>query len=453
MTTEIDGNTYKIRLMTGGSSQGNANDGSSEWNDLIWGLGTELFDDWDTDKKDSNEADDFFGTGSGDDGRASWTQEQGSCFNSRLFRGYYGVSSFVRHFHSHFTNSIFGWRPVLELVGEAPLSDNADLGSLEVTDGTLTPDFDPNHTEYTVVADEGATVTIERTFAHEGATCIEEGDVHFGLLDIIIWPEDLPYTHTDVIMAEDGETTKTYTVRVEGGGVPEGNLENSPIDLGNSNQYLGIVSDLMTIGELEEATGIDDNTAYGGQRMSHVENSDDQIPFLKFEKNDGTILFVAQKTVRNYIAWDAINGGTNEQNTSSDPTNGNVNSAVYGAMRTEIDGNTYKIRLLTGADGNPADGETQSSASDHSNGIAGPHEWNDLIVKLHDGNTYDDDFFELGNWGNGHASWTQEEHGSISFDRVIRGGGGVSNFTINRYSYDTYSFIGWRPALELVSND
>ena len=126
-----------------------------------------------------------------------------------------------------------------------------------------------------------------------------------------------------------------YNLSVEIGGV-EGGLED-PINLGNGNQYLGIVDDLMTIGELEEATGINDDTTDGGQRMSHISDDNYQIPFLKFE-HDGKTLFVAQKPVKSYISWDAINGGSSDQDSNS------TSSAVYGAM----DCQHFLIQLLFG---------------------------------------------------------------------------------------------------------
>jgi uncharacterized repeat protein (TIGR02543 family) len=152
--------------------------------------------------------------------------------------------------------------------------------------------------------------------------------------------------------------------------------------------------------------------------------------YLKFENTDGTVLFVAKTPVKHTISWDAINGGNATQNA------GNVNSGVYGAMQKTINGETYKIRLLTGGNANPA-----SSAG---------REWNHLLVALntHNSSVYNDAYFGTGS-GNGRASWTQEQSSSSSSDRVLRGLGGVSVFGHNS-SGSSSSSLGWRPALELV---
>jgi hypothetical protein len=153
--------------------------------------------------------------------------------------------------------------------------------------------------------------------------------------------------------------------------------------------------------------------------------------YLKFENTDGTVLFVAKTPVKHSISWDAINGG----NSTQDPSN--VNSGVYGAMQRIINGETYKIRLLTGGNDNPA-----SSAGG---------EWDHLLVALvNAGIGYTDatliTYYED---GDGSASWTQEQFGPHSSRRVHRGDIGVSNFDYNNSS-DMGSDSGWRPALELV---
>jgi hypothetical protein len=142
-------------------------------------------------------------------------------------------------------------------------------------------------------------------------------------------------------------------------------------------------------------------------------------------------LFIAQKPVKHSISWDSINGGSGHQDST------NVNSGVYGAMQRTINGETYKIRLLTGGNANPASG-------------AGG-EWNHLIVSLntYDSSIYNDVYFGTG-FGNGRASWAQEEYGSNFFNCVYRGSSGVSAFSLIN-SYTSYFYFGWRPALELVT--
>jgi hypothetical protein len=153
--------------------------------------------------------------------------------------------------------------------------------------------------------------------------------------------------------------------------------------------------------------------------------------YLKFENTNGTILFVAKTPVKHSISWDSINGGSNSQ----DPTR--TDSGVYGAMKRTINGDTYKIRLLTGGNANPA-----SSAGG---------EWNHLLVELvNAGVGYTDaTFITHYSHSNGEFCWTQEQHSSGSSYRVGRGGSGVSDFAYD-YSGHEYDYDGWRPALELV---
>jgi hypothetical protein len=153
-------------------------------------------------------------------------------------------------------------------------------------------------------------------------------------------------------------------------------------------------------------------------------SQDSDAGWLKFSGN-GKTLYVAMKTFRHSISWDHINAV----------------SAVYGNRTVVINGNLYKIRLLTGGDADPA-----SSAGG---------EWNSLIYGVHMstnpqwGPGYSDSDLNVGT-GNGRGSWTQEL-GSTSSYRVVRGVNGVSDFNRNTYSRGgTSSNLGWRPVLELV---
>jgi hypothetical protein len=145
--------------------------------------------------------------------------------------------------------------------------------------------------------------------------------------------------------------------------------------------------------------------------------------WLKFSSNEKT-LYVAMKTFRHSISWDHINAV----------------SAVYGNRTVVINGNLYKIRLLTGGNADPA-----SSAGG---------EWNSLIYGVHMstnpqwGPGYSNADLNVGT-GNGLRSWTQERHSSNSSSRVDRGFSGVSNFN-DLHSSNTSSYNGWRPVLELV---
>ena len=151
-------------------------------------------------------------------------------------------------------------------------------------------------------------------------------------------------------------------------------------------------------------------------------------PWLKFNHH-GKTLFVAKKPYRHSVSWDHIAA---------------VN-AVYGgetdAQFTSDFNDTFRVRLLTGGDADPA-----SSAGG---------EWNDLIYRVHVDDptgtnwaSYTDTDIVVGT-GNGRASWTQETAASNSGYRVSRGASSLTYFSAYTSS-TTYSGIGWRPCLELV---
>ena len=86
------------------------------------------------------------------------------------------------------------------------LADDATLYSLTVNHGTLTPVFDPNTINYTVlVGNSIENITINATANHPNATVAGTGQKP---LTIGTNPFDI------VVTAEDGTTTKTYTVTV-----------------------------------------------------------------------------------------------------------------------------------------------------------------------------------------------------------------------------------------------
>lgn len=174
--------------------------------------------------------------------------------------------------------------------------------------------------------------------------------------------------------------------------------------------------------------------------------------WLKFAWQ-GKILFVAKKAFKNFISWDDINSA----------------NAVYGGKTVEIDGLSYKIRLLKGANKDPAEG--------YQGAICHGSEWNRLMLPIHQEainknwaypdnvesdipvwahslgtgaqNRYtDEDLLTKSNYGIGSYSWCQEVAES-AFDRVFRGYNGVS-YSGRHTSYTGLTDGGWRPCLELV---
>jgi hypothetical protein len=165
--------------------------------------------------------------------------------------------------------------------------------------------------------------------------------------------------------------------------------------------------------------------------------------WLKFAWQ-GNIQFVAKKTFRHSISWDAINAA----------------NCVYGNKTVSIGGLTYKVRLMKGVNEDPSTGFNKTY--NHYS------EWNKLILPIHinapSSWTYpdnvnsptedwgidftDSDLMTHYDYGKGTFSWCQETS-SLSY-RIARGNNGVS-YSVLYYSTYAGDGIGWRPVLELVS--
>lgn len=145
---------------------------------------------------------------------------------------------------------------------------------------------------------------------------------------------------------------------------------------------------------------------------------------------------------------------------------------VTQSKTLKIGDKTYKIYLPKGAGNNPTD-----SYADADKGMAGPNNmWNQLILPLHE-------HARLGNWnypayavnevgekiisdwgigltdenlrthytyGPGNYTWCQETIDTLTWRRVYRGYYGASSLSSYGSSWNTYSYICWRPVLEAL---
>ena len=155
-----------------------------------------------------------------------------------------------------------------------------------------------------------------------------------------------------------------------------------------------------------------------------AQNSD--AGWLKWAK-DNKIIFVAKKTLRNTISWDQIDAV----------------GAVFGTKTISIGEKTYKVRLLTGGDADPA--STPGG------------EWNQIMYGAHIDEVPTWDQFSNcsllvhGECGNGSYNWCQEASASNTDARVTRGWTGISAFQKTILSSIADKDRGWRPVLELLS--
>ena len=96
----------------------------------------------------------------------------------------------------------------------AALSDNADLGSLTISSGTLSPQFSSSDITYTASVDNSVTqVTVTPTASDSSAAITVNGNIVPSGNDYIVTGlnVDEPNTVTVIVTAQDS-TTKTYTI-------------------------------------------------------------------------------------------------------------------------------------------------------------------------------------------------------------------------------------------------
>lgn len=169
-------------------------------------------------------------------------------------------------------------------------------------------------------------------------------------------------------------------------------------------------------------------------------------PWLKFSYM-GKVEFVAKKPFRNTISWNQINA---------------VN-AVFGNKTININGLTFKVRLMKGK----TEGEQSDTSADYGD-ICKNSEWNRLMLPIHInapsnwayswnvnsptanwniGYT-DRDLVTKNTAGYGSYCWCQE-CGDSKTVRLFRGDGGVSSSGSSGPSAAGQG-RGWRPVLELV---
>lgn len=173
-------------------------------------------------------------------------------------------------------------------------------------------------------------------------------------------------------------------------------------------------------------------------------------PWLKFAI-DEEILYVAKKPYRNDVSWDDIDA---------------VN-AVYddaSAPVVTIDGFQFRVTLMTGAEADPTQWTTSSTADDN---FGQGSEWNRLMYRVHQDvptggtDTYHGGAQEGANWaeytdadivvgsGNGRRTWCQETPSYDTSRRVSRGAYGLSRFDAYGSARSGGDY-GWRPALRLL---
>ena len=212
-------------------------------------------------------------------------------------------------------------------------------------------------------------------------------------------------------------------------------------DLEINSGYFGVV-DAMDF--------VDGNTiieeVFGVENVPGTDLGNSNSGWVGFYHNEN-YLFVSKKPLLHNISWnDIYNAGVVFGVDGFGPYNSGV--GVLQNKRITIGGFEYKIRLLTGGNGNPA---TSSGG-----------EWNGLMYRIHtsdplnlDNNLWDNfvnNDLGIGLSNSGSGSWCQETYyyqplyPNLS---VLRGITGISSYT-NQLKSEPSLFSSWRPVLELI---
>lgn len=201
------------------------------------------------------------------------------------------------------------------------------------------------------------------------------------------------------------------------------------------DEYLGevLASDFVTGSELATLLGFSNGIA-----------KDDSAGWLKFKSQEGMTFLVAKKTLRYRLSWNQLEAAL----------------IVYGNKLVNIRGNTYKIRLMKGAEADPTAWLTTDTQENPP--IAKPSEWNRFIHRVAVGNPTGAASFanfaltdlSIAVSGTGGMTLCQETLGQTTTQSIARGNANLAQFNYVNKSDGTVAttqdHYGWRPVLELV---
>lgn len=253
-----------------------------------------------------------------------------------------------------------------------------------------------------------------------------------------------PYTEKKVITVDAANrATATASLNDDTWGTP------GPLNLVKGTMQEGY------FGQVTSAQFITGDALASAITLTNGTSQNSTTNWLKLASG-GKILFTPMKTIRYSISWDQILA---KGAVWGDGTTG-------GDRTVQVQGFTFKVRLFRGLN-NAYDPKTVPAryVGVHCHGS----EWNRLILPLHVG-------AKTGSWGdygsnvesglpywgtdftdadlqvasgNGRATWCQN-YASSSSARCPRGDTGVASSLLNTSSNE-YSYLGWRPVLELVT--
>lgn len=176
--------------------------------------------------------------------------------------------------------------------------------------------------------------------------------------------------------------------------------------------------------------------------------------WLKFQRPDGSLTYVAKQPIKYYISWNHINNA----------------GAVYGDKEIAIKGKKYKIRLLRGYNESVGIKDLANKENEFRGNLNVGSEWNRLLYPLSHHTTNNQNFSykeavgsKIPSWANydrkelgfnyetynGTLQWCQETTYS-SADRLYRGDSNGVSGSYYVGAGDVSDYRGWRPALDFI---
>lgn len=182
--------------------------------------------------------------------------------------------------------------------------------------------------------------------------------------------------------------------------------------------YYGKYQGICTPNELISLAGITEGTT----KNDAYNDPNADITWLKFSHNYKT-LFVADRTIHNSVSWNHLDS----------------KGVVFGKV-VDIDGQKYLLRLLQGANVNPASVKGGANSND---------EWDSLIVQFTP-NTEDSHFgTDIANTNGGSYAWCQETYYNDTTRSIIRGSSTVDSLSPRGKDTKTTN-DSYRPVLEVL---
>ena len=159
-------------------------------------------------------------------------------------------------------------------VQSAPDTDNADLGSLTISSGTLSPQFSSSVITYTASVDSSVTqVTVTPTASHSLATIAVNGNTVTSGTGYILTGLTAGTTTVTVIVTAQDSTTKTYTITVTVRDVPI-TVSSAAYNPGNGQLTITFNQDIATVDYSGLHVRSSANPDTGGITLSSVTGAD-----------------------------------------------------------------------------------------------------------------------------------------------------------------------------------